>query len=380
MRNEAVDLLRDMLQIYSPSGRETEVGSLLVKTMARQGYASHVDSAGNAVGEFGHDEPTILLCGHMDTVAGRIPVKMEGQRLYGRGAVDAKAPLAAMLMAATRLLREEFPCRVIVVGCVDEEGAGKGVKHLIESGPRPDYAIFGEPSGSTNITIAYKGSLHLKVTVATQAGHSAAPWLSVNAIEEAFEVWKRIRNLRLGEPLPSKFYSFTSCLTGIDGGSTSSTVPNRCSFHVDYRVPPPYDPMAFFDTVRSSVSEYSKNDVSVGVSVEDYCPPFEADKNSVLVRALSLGIRRVTKQQATLTRKTGTGDMNLYGSAMRIPVVTYGPGDSRLDHSSHEHIDITEYLRGIQVLYEGLKGLKTIHDRVHPVTSDGTSASRVSVR
>jgi LysW-gamma-L-lysine carboxypeptidase len=371
MRNEAVDLLREMLKVYSPSGHETEIGSLLVEAMARLGYASHIDSAGNAVGEFGHDEPVILLCGHMDTVSGLIPVKMKGTRLYGRGAVDAKAPLAAMLMAATRLLREGFPCRVIVVGCVDEEGAGKGVNHLIESGPIPDYAIFGEPSGSTNITIAYKGSLHLNVTVATRASHSAAPWLSVNAIEEAFEIWKRIRNLGLGEPLPSKFYSFTSCMTRIEGGSTASTVPHRCSFHVDYRVPPPYDPVAFYDTVRSTVTSCSKRDVSVTMSVEDYCPPFEADKNSVLVRALSLGIRRVTKQQAVLTKKTGTGDMNLYGSTMRIPVATYGPGDSRLDHSAHEHIDVNEYLQGIDVLYEGLKALKMIHDHVHRGVSGG---------
>ena len=365
MRDEAVDLLREMLKVYSPSGRETEIGGLLLDEMARHGFASCADSAGNAVGEFGHGEPVIMLCGHMDTVAGRIPVKMEGARLYGRGAVDAKAPLAALLMAATRLLREDFPCRVIVVGCVDEEGAGKGVKHLIESGPRPDYAVFGEPSGSTNITIAYKGSLHLKVTVRTQAGHSAAPWLSVNAIEEAFEIWKRMQNLGIGEPLPSKFYSFTSCMTRIDGGSTASTVPSRCSFHVDYRVPPPYDPAVFFDTVRSTIAACSKRDVSVGVSVEDSCPPFEADKNSLLVRALSLGIRRVARQQAVLTRKTGTGDMNLYGSAMRVPVVTYGPGDSRLDHSRHEHIDVNEYLLGIDVLYEGLKALKTLHNRVH---------------
>jgi LysW-gamma-L-lysine carboxypeptidase len=209
------------------------------------------------------------------------------------------------------------------------------------------------------------------VTVTTRAGHSSAPWLSVNAIEEAFEIWKRMQNLGLGEPSPSKFYSFTACMTRIEGGSTASTVPDRCSFHVDYRVPPPYDPIAFFDIVRSSVTSPSKRDVSVTVSVEDSGPPFEADKNSVLVRALSLGIRRVTKQQAVLTRKTGTGDMNLYGSAMQIPVVTYGPGDSHLDHSSHEHIDVNEYLLGIDVLYEGLKALKTIHDRVHRDASDG---------
>ena len=62
--------------------------------------------------------------------------------------------------------------------------------------------------------------------------------------------------------------------------------------------------------------------------------------------------------------------MNLYGSAMQIPVVTYGPGNSHLDHSSHEHIDVNEYLLGIEVLYKGLMALKMIHDRVHRTTSD----------
>jgi LysW-gamma-L-lysine carboxypeptidase len=62
-----------------------------------------------------------------------------------------------------------------------------------------------------------------------------------------------------------------------------------------------------------------------------------------------------------LLRKTGTGDMNILGRAMNAPIVTYGPGDSHLDHTKDEHIVISEYLDGIQVYKETLLKLIELH-------------------
>jgi len=79
------------------------------------------------------------------------------------------------------------------------------------------------------------------------------------------------------------------------------------------------------------------------------------------VRALSYAIRKVMNKPATLLRKTGTGDMNILGRAMNIPIVTYGPGDSHLDHTKDEHIDISEYLTSIQVYRETILKLSELH-------------------
>lgn len=366
MQRFAADLLKEIVEHYSPTGHEAELSRHLLHRMKALGFKARIDPAGNIIGEFGEGSPTILLCGHLDTVSGRRPVKLEGGRLYGRGAVDAKAPLAAMVAAASRLSKESFSGRLIVAGVVDEEGEGRGAKQLVKDGVRADYAIFGEPSGVGQITIAYKGSLHLKVSVETETGHSSAPWLFDNAVERAFEVYGLLRAVGFpSERRESKFYSLTSSLTKIVGGSSTSKVPSRCVFHVDFRVPPQISTLELFRKVELVVGEYmdSRQMVSVKAEALDSCEPYEADTDSLLVRSISWAIRMVRGEPAAWVRKTGTGDMNLYGASVMIPVVTYGAGDSGLDHTSGEWVDLKEYEDSIKVLCMGIQRLIGLHIR-----------------
>lgn len=367
VKDYAVDLLTRLVRIYSPTGNADEISNLLVSEMRSLGFRSWKDKVGNAIGEFGTGNPTILLCGHMDTVPGEIPFRLEGNKLFGRGAVDAKSALAAMIVASSILLKEGFPGKIIVIGAIDEEGKGKGVLNIIKTKFPADYAIFGEPSGVDQITIAYKGSLHLKMTCETMSGHSAAPWLFENAIEKGFKVWNLLQNIHFNQEKPhSKFYSITSCLTGIRGGGISSKVPSKCELTLNFRIPPSISSMMLFKEIEKVVKEYTKNlkGVIIDLEIEDICEPFETDKHSILVNALNWGIRKVRRKTATLLRKTGTGDMNLFGRSMSIPVVTYGAGDARLDHTQYEYVNIDEYIDSIQVYCEGLRKLSEFHKRL----------------
>jgi len=366
MRDYIISLLTKLLEIYSPSGKEEKISDFLVKEMENLEFHVWKDDVGNVIGEIGRGKTVILLCGHMDTVAGYIPVRVENNKLYGRGAVDAKASLAAMIVASSILAKAGLSNRIRVVGVVDEEGLGKGIKHLIKERPSADYAIFGEPSGVDKITIGYKGSLRLKITTKTQTGHSAAPWLFENAIEKAFEIWNVIKKLHLPQEKPeSRFYSITSCLTKVNGGKLVSTIPSKCNIHLDLRIPPQFTCMQVFNEISKVIkqSEAENPKVSVKVKIEDITDPFEVDQSSPLVRTLSRSIREVRHKPATLLRKTGTGDMNVIGRVMKIPVVTYGPGNSHLDHTPNEHIDIQEYLESIQVYRATMMRLLKLHGK-----------------
>ncbi|MDH5701301.1 MAG: M20/M25/M40 family metallo-hydrolase [Candidatus Bathyarchaeota archaeon] len=360
MSDYSVSLLTRMLEIYSPSGKEEEISNFLAKEMEDIGFRVRKDKIGNVIGEIGQGKPVILLCGHMDTVEGYIPVRVENSKLYGRGAVDAKAPLAAMIVAASTFLKEDFPGKILVVGVVDEEGSGRGIKHFIKEGIQPDYAIFGEPSGIGKIVFGYKGILNIKITCETPSGHSAAPWLFDNAIEKAMEIWRQIQKLHLREEkLKSRFYSTTSCLTKINGGNASSMIPSKCDIYVQLRIPPQFTPEQVFNGVKRKIKRYKATNpkVSVKTKMEGVANGFEADRRSVLVRALAWAIRKTTLNYASFSRKTGTGDMNVLGNALKIPVVTYGPGDSRLDHTPNEHIDLKEYLVSIKVYRKAIMKL-----------------------
>ena len=165
MQNYQVELLRGMLEIYSPSGSEQQLAAFLEEQMRARGFKVRTDDVGNVIGELGADGPRILLCGHMDTVPGEIPVRLEGDFLYGRGSVDAKSSLAAMIAgASTAATSSPAPFRVTVAGVVEEERSSEGARALIASGNSYDLAVFGEPSGASNIIIGYKGSLQLHVT------------------------------------------------------------------------------------------------------------------------------------------------------------------------------------------------------------------------
>lgn len=364
MQDYAVDLLIRMVKVYSPSGEEEGLADLLSQEMKELGFEVERDAVGNVIGRLGGGRPWVLLCGHMDTVPSIIPVKVEDGILYGRGAVDAKAPLAAMIIAASQLAREGYEGGILVVGAVDEEGKGRGVKHLVREGLDVDYAIFGEPTDVGTMTVGYKGSLLLKITCETETGHSSAPWLFENAVEKAIEIWSLIKDHVTPRERPeSRFHSLSTCLRRIKGGEVYSVVPPRCEVHIEMRIPPSLTVDQLRTEVFRLIDGYRAENPAVGVEVEveDYTEPYMADKSFLPVRALSYAIWKTRGTPARLINKTGTGDMNVFGSYTGKPSVTYGPGDPHLDHTPNEHISLSDYLESITVLKEGLRRLYELH-------------------
>src|SRR5262249_22657075 len=127
---DPIALLEGLVSIYSPTGQEAEAVHYLVDQMAAAGLRASVDAAANAVGEVGARRQTIILLGHIDTVPGLIPVRREGEILYGRGSVDAKGPLAAFVAAAGRAASQLNGWRVIVIGAVGEESDSRGAYYV----------------------------------------------------------------------------------------------------------------------------------------------------------------------------------------------------------------------------------------------------------
>jgi len=365
---QAVRFLTNLLGIYSPSGKEADAANFLEVEMHKMGFEVGKDAIGNVIGVVGEGEPVILLCGHMDTVAGHLPLRIEEGKIFARGAVDAKGPLAAMIMAAIAAGKEPgFKGKILVAAVVEEEATSRGVKHLIGQGIKADYAIFGEPSGVENITVGYKGQIQLKIIVKTDTGHSSTPWLYDNALEKAYEVWQHIKNASQYpslDPSESPFNALTACLVKVVGGRAMSIVPFEAEMNIDVRVPIQFSTTQVYEQIEKILARYraANPKVDVKASVQDTVEPFEVNKASPLVHVFSSAVRKLLGKPATLMKKTGTGDMNILGKAMNLPIVTYGPGDGRLDHTLDEHIEVAEYLTSIQIYKETLLRLSEIHN------------------
>jgi len=364
--NFAIELLKDTLDIYTPSRSESQLANFLKDICMDLGFEeANIDSVGNMVAIRGTGDPIILLCGHMDTVPGIVPVRHEGDYLYGRGASDAKAPLVSMLLAATDIPKQAGT--IIFAAVVDEEGNATGIKNLVkDTSLKPHYAIFGEPSGIENITISYKGRVEIRLMCEVDnSAHASAPWLALNAIDELYEIWNLLKKVFIPDDqnTNNKADQVSFSLTEINGGSSHNVTPQKCRMTIDIRIPTKQSCDSILELFDARVNEIQDqlHGLRIKYRVEDKTEPFEANISSPLVRSLVLSVLDQRKKRPLLLKKTGTGDMNILGNVLNIPVVTYGPGDPHSSHTVDERVYIPDYLAGIEVYKNALLHMVRLH-------------------
>lgn len=341
---DPVALLPGLLAAYSPTGQEAGAVDFLVEAMREMGYETSCDAAGNAVGSRGAGPNELLLLGHIDTVPGAIPVRWEGDRLYGRGAVDAKGPLSCFA-AAGAAAKLAPGWRVTIIGAVGEEGDSRGARYLCEHYPKPNMVIIGEPSGWERIVLGYKGSSWLRYHVEKPLSHTAAR--EESACELAATFWNKLVQAT-GERNVGKERLFDQLMPTLRAmNSQQDDFNEMAELRVGLRLPP--------GTGREELENLVGELAGQGkVTVEDYIPAFKSEKNTTLVRSLLSAIRK-TGGKPAFSVKTGTADMNLVGPIWNCPIVAYGPGDSTLDHTPEEHILISEYLSGVTILTQAIE-------------------------
>ncbi len=336
-----IDLLEGLVSIPSRSREEARAVDWLCQRMTDLGFAAGPDGAGNAVGTIGGGPLEIMLLGHIDTVPGEIPVEIRDDALYGRGAVDAKGPLATFVAAAARAKLTEGT-RVTVVGAVEEEVmSSRGARWLIDSLSLPPAAvIIGEPSGWDSVVIGYKGSIAVRYTVSCPISHSAGPESTAGELAVAF--WNRLAAWCSGQNdgAETGFNTIDPTLNAIN--TATDGITGTAELQVGLRLPPSTGPDDVIPLLKS-MAEGGVVEVSVNAAA------FRSDKRSPLVSAFLAGIR---SQDGTprIKVKTGTSDMNLVGPAWGCPIVAYGPGDSRLDHQPDEHVMLEDVERATGVL------------------------------
>jgi LysW-gamma-L-lysine carboxypeptidase len=339
-----VSLLEQALRIPSVSGGERAVAEYFVAQMRALGFESHVDAAGNAVGEAGAG-PEIVLLGHIDTVPGEVSVRIADGKLYGRGAVDAKGPFAAYVAAAARLVaRGELRARLVLVGAVEEEAASSKGAHYVVGRYAPAACVIGEPSGWDRLTLGYKGRLLAEGRWEQPMAHTAGREIAV--AERAVAFWNAVavhcaaHNAGKARLFDQIIPSIRSIQSGSDG------LADWAELTVGLRLPPGVLPA----DLAAALAEHAHGGY---LAFRGGCEAYQGDKNNPLVRAFLKGVRAAGGTPGFLL-KTGTADMNVVGPAWRCPILAYGPGDSSLDHTPDEHVEIAEYLRAIDVLEAAL--------------------------
>lgn len=329
------DLLERLVQIPSPTGEEPAAVRFL-QTQARQdGFRVIEDSAGNFVADAGSGRALLLFVGHIDTVPGRIPVRVENGQLWGRGAVDAKGSLVAFYEAARSFLRSP-EVRLRVVGAVDEEGLSRGAKAL-PSQVAPDAIVIGEPSGINAIAVGYKGVVRGTFRVRRPRIHGAHPGLS--APDQTLDFWSLLRT-ELG--VDPTFHGIQVRLESL------ATVTDNLEDEVDARfsVRVPWDRAAHDVAARLEALGRAHD---VHMELREVLEPAQGTRGNPLVAAYQQAVREAGLA-LRFTRKSGTSDFNtLHAAFPHTPIVAYGPGDPSLDHTPNERLPLVDLRRAIDV-------------------------------
>jgi LysW-gamma-L-lysine carboxypeptidase len=341
--------LTGLVEHYSPTGDTAQAADWFVQRMKSLGFThSFVDGFGNPTGVMGAGAKQIVLLGHIDTVPGKIAVEVRENLLYGRGSVDAKGPLAAFADAVAAV-GEHDNWQLVVIGAIDEEGQSQAARFLVDQ-YQPLYTIIGEPSDWRRITIGYKGSAHATIKISQPVSHSAGQ--EIGSCEKAFQVWQSILDWvnSYNQQRPRAFEQVTPALLGMHSGSDGFV--EWAQIEIGTRLPIQVSPQ---DWKQRLIELTRDRDVEFSFAEEPISAHL-ADKNTPLVRAFLHAIRAQSERPGFVV-KTGTADMNIVAPVWRGPILAYGPGDSTLDHTPDEHIDLNEYGRAVAVLQEALAHL-----------------------
>ena len=233
---DVVSLTRRLVDIESISGNEGPVGHVLAQELRGLGYdARRMTVEGERANVFAtspqEPNPAVVISTHMDTVPPFIPSSEDDERVYGRGACDAKGIIAAQ-MAASEILKNEG----IYVGLlflVGEERDSRGAKVANQQANACRFLINGEPT-ENRVAIASKGSLRVQLTATGRMAHSAYPELGESAIDKLIEALHRLRAM----PLPSdpEVGPCTLNVGVIEGGRAPNVIPDYARAQLLYRL------------------------------------------------------------------------------------------------------------------------------------------------
>ena len=347
---------------------ESAIAVMARDWMAAHGIRSWLEEAApgrpNAIGELDDgDGPTLVFCGHLDTVSTEgmtvepYEAFVQDGRVYGRGSSDMKGGVAAILCAAAELAASPFPGRILLALVADEEYASIGAQHFVAH-HKADACILTEPSGG-RLILAHKGFVWAELVTTGRAAHGSRWDLGVSAIAKmgriitALETFDRTELRTRTHPLvgPASLHSSV-----VRGGTGLSTYAERCTLQVERRTLPGETTAQVADELRRVVE-------GTGEEAEIRClldrPPLTCDRDAAVSQAVRRAAQNVTGAPPEESGVSYWMDAALFANA-GIPAINYGPHGVG-DHEPVEWVDLESVVRCARVLAESARQFVSIY-------------------
>ena len=370
-REDAVALTRALVQIDSRNPTlsadgpgERNVALALGSVLGKWGFSVEVGESDrpNLIARIGpRDSPAMMFAGHLDTVGveGMTHDPFSGDikdgRLYGRGSCDMKSGVAAMCVAALRASERagSSAARQLVIAAVtDEEYESLGMRAMLESGLRAEYAILTEPT-RLSICPAHRGFVWSEIQFTGRAAHGSRWDIGIDAIRHAGLVLTGIDDLDAGalqnrtHPLLGRGSIHASTIVG---GIGMSTYPDKCILRVERRTIPGESADDSLRELRSILDAVRarRPDLDATVRLIAAQDPSDVQVDAPVVQTLMKALNE-EKLNAPVEGLSAWTDAALLIAA-GIPAVCFGPGDIALAHAAEEFVPVNEIETATRVL------------------------------
>ncbi|MFB6144848.1 MAG: M20/M25/M40 family metallo-hydrolase [Candidatus Nanohaloarchaea archaeon] len=338
---DPVDFLSDAVKIESHEDVD-EMRKFVIETLEKYGENPETDEVGNLIVSKGEGDKNLVLNTHLDTVNPHVEFRETKSRIYGRGACDAKGPLAAFLGA---YLDAEPEGEVTLALVPNEETSSEGAYHLLES-PKfdGDDFIVGEPT-ELDVCNMSRGRFDGEICIRGESAHASQPENGLNAIGAIGDIYHVAENYgegmnhkQLGEP--------TLALTMAEAGSANNVLAEEAKLTFDRRSIPGEEATSFQGDFKHAIQDRVDSGYEIEVKLTDRETPFlEAfytDSDSSVVKALEVS-------GAGDTRSFGAVAESSYFSKMGDTVI-FGPGSLDQAHSPGEYVNKEQVYRCAELL------------------------------
>lgn len=363
---DAIELTRKLLSFdtINPPGNEGACAAFLGELLAQAGfqvdYYDFAPGRSSVVARAGNTDGPRTLCyiGHIDTVPlgksawSKDPFGGEivGDRLYGRGASDMKASIAAFVVAAIRRLDALPPDGgLILVLAAGEETGCEGSLHLASLGISLGTlagVIVGEPTDNYPF-VGHKGALWLKAAIKGVSAHGSMPQAGVNAVRKGAEVVARLDNFGADRPPHAVLGAPTINVGTFHGGQNINSVPDWAEVGIDIRTTPGMDHHATCNELAHLLHPHV-HDLSVQASM----PHVWTDSDHPWVQDVFAVVEEVTGVQPGERGATYFSDASALQQAINgAPTLILGPGDPAMAHQTDEYCSVARIVEAV-TLYE----------------------------
>nr|WP_317315640.1 ArgE/DapE family deacylase [Limosilactobacillus mucosae] len=363
-----LSILQELIQINTVNGHEQPAAEYLKQVLSDHGIEANLVAlaAGrtNLVAEVGAENgPVLALAGHLDTVDVGDDKKWQhnpfcgqviGDAVYGRGSVDMKGGLAAMVNTLIELKEAGLPKhgKVRLLATVDEEIGGLGSLELTRQGlvHDVDAMIVGEATTS-RLEYAHSGSFDYRIKSYGHLAHSSDPSLGVNAVANLAEFFEYERHAFDDvEKSPSLGHLIHS-VTVFHGGRQLNSIPDYAYLEGNVRTIPEFDNTAVQNRLQTIVDRLNaETDGRFELEVVASFMPMATDPNDPFVSLVQQSYQTVAKQSLPLAVSHGASDASRYIlDEHRFPIIEWGPGKEEMSHQVDERLSVAEYLQADQV-------------------------------